>query len=998
MVCSFGRLSFRGSARFVVVVFFSFFLAERQTFMDDVPARDDERYPTAVVTDGDAEGLEVADHQHADLQGRDKLAPEEVHKDDKQTHHGTSDKEALGPATTTTGVTGPTRTCCGLKRRTFLIVAAVAALVVVGAVVGGVVGGLQASKNSSSSNGGGSGSGSGDGSGPQPTWTGTGPKPIATGPIEASQRGLAVSAASYGETAELQLFYQDLGTRDIRLRRIRNDAARAQKTLSLAIAPDWGTALAAAAVNATSLSLDDDADGEGGKDGQGRAPVTAQLFYVSSAGRANASIVQATLACAVGGDDCVTTSNSVISANLTGDTPGTRVNARTRLAALRVGAGLVRVYYQTEDGALSVLNGDRAASTGWTATLVRTGVYMSSAVVAHGPAADDISVYYINGTNQLHYLEYSDILGPNRASPVKTAPGSAWDPSVSMAGVWVPTLTPRRLFYARPANGTMVAYFKPPGSDFRTSSDPNWGTVDGGLAAAAWSRQTRVYYFQGDRLVVSAQNVTGWDKIQTGERVGRHVNLFLLRADGEDLLDLVARVRVRVDDDDTVEEVERQAVRAAVVGAADARVAAVAGHDDDGRQLVLQRAVDVREALNVEHVHLVDEQDAWHDLGLALLLPLAYLGVDLVADLAADLARVTGEEGEEALGPRVDDINLVQGDGVDHLLALLELAVGALEELGVDAHGVVIAGAGVRPTELGDLTRRLVNGDDVAGHDALLGHGVDHLAAHVVDGLHVGRLDGQLALLGAARDAPVDLYLDDFAFHNLALLLDSDADGLAEGLREGLGLGHFEGEDLGGRERGEGDVGAEGLRHAHGDGSLSGAEEMSAQTRSRWGRFDVPRHGSRGFAACSPGGSGNEHGAASNLAILDHLQNDGGSLARLLLADEALRRGARLEAGGIDAEATDVRMRGDEVQTAEVLGLGHGHQRLHQGSTISIDGTRRRHRELRSTHCSHGVKCFRGAISWGGSMRAGGTKVGRWCSLEVALRKMQGSTRLRWLL
>jgi len=68
------------------------------------------------------------------------------------------------------------------------------------------------------------------------------------------------------------------------------------------------------------------------------------------------------------------------------------------------------------------------------------------------------------------------------AEPVKTAPGSAWDPSVSMAGVFVPGLSPRRL------------------------------TVDGGLAAASWARQTRVYYFQGKDLVVSVQNVTGWEK------------------------------------------------------------------------------------------------------------------------------------------------------------------------------------------------------------------------------------------------------------------------------------------------------------------------------------------------------------------------------------------------------------------------------------------------------------------------------------------------------
>jgi len=319
---------------------------------------------------------------------------------DKQAYH--ADKEAVGPAT---GGAAPARACCGLKRRTFLIVVAVAAVIVIGAVVGGVVGGLRANKDSDDNTSTGSGPGS-DPDAPQPTWTGTGPAPIPTGPIQPSQRSLAVSASADNETQELQLFYQDLGTTDVLLRRIRNDEARTEHKLNLTIPPDWGTSLAAAAVNGTGT----------GSGSSTTDPVSTQLFYISSAGRANASVVQATLECPPRGETCATRSNTVVSANVTGH----RVNARTRLAALRIGdgggggGGILRVYYQAEDGSLSVLNGDRAASSGWTTTLVRTGVYMSSAIVAHGPDKDDLSLYYINSTNQLQFLEYSDILGPNR--------------------------------------------------------------------------------------------------------------------------------------------------------------------------------------------------------------------------------------------------------------------------------------------------------------------------------------------------------------------------------------------------------------------------------------------------------------------------------------------------------------------------------------------------------------------------------------------------------
>lgn len=86
---------------------------------------------------------------------------------------------------------------------------------------------------------------------------------------------------------------------------------------------------------------------------------------------------------------------------------------------------------------------------------------------------------------------------------------------------------------------------------------------------------------------------------------------------------------------------------------------------------------------------------------------------------------------------------------MDELAALLEFAVWALHELCVGAHGIVVAGSGVTAAELGDSAGGFVDGDDVAGEDALFGHGVDHLGSHVVDGLHVVGLDGEFALFVA---------------------------------------------------------------------------------------------------------------------------------------------------------------------------------------------------------------------------------------------------------
>jgi hypothetical protein len=117
------------------------------------------------------------------------------------------------------------------------------------------------------------------------------------------------------------------------------------------------------------------------------------------------------------------------------------------------------------------------------------------------------------------------------------------------------------------------------------------------------------------------------------ERVLAHLDVLLLAADVQDLLDLLLRVRARRDDEQPVEQVDRDAVRALVVGAADARDAAVRRDDEHGREVRLERAVKEREALNVEHVHLVNEEHTGHDLRLALLAPLSHLLVDLLAHL-----------------------------------------------------------------------------------------------------------------------------------------------------------------------------------------------------------------------------------------------------------------------------------------------------------------------------------------------------------------------------
>lgn len=241
----------------------------------------------------------------------------------------------------------------------------------------------------------------------------------------------------------------------------------------------------------------------------------------------------------------------------------------------------------------------------------------------------------------------------------------------------------------------------------------------------------------------------------------------------------------------------------------------------------------------------------------------------------------------------------MESDAMHHLLPFLQLAIRALNELRLRAHRVVIPRPRERPPELRNLPRRLIDGDNVPTLHLLLPQRLDHLRPQVVHRLHLRRLQRQLPGLRrrTGHRRAVDLDLHDLALDHFGFLLDPHPDGLPERLHEGLGLGHLEGEELAAGEHGEGGLEAEGLGHAHGDGGLAGA-----------------------------GLAGEEDGAAGYLAVPDHLEDDAGGLAGGGLADHALGDGAGLE-GGVEAQATDVGVGADALDSGQVPGLRQLHLR-----------------------------------------------------------------------
>ena len=127
-------------------------------------------------------------------------------------------------------------------------------------------------------------------------------------------------------------------------------------------------------------------------------------------------------------------------------------------------------------------------------------------------------------------------------------------------------------------------------------------------------------------------------------------------------------------------------------------ITSVGGHNNNRSQIILQSPVEEGETLNVQHVDLVNEQHTRSDLRLTLLPPLRDFGVDLVPHFRLDLSRVPTEQGEEALGPAINDVDLVEGDGVHHLLPLLQLPFWALDEPGAGSSRVIVASPGETST------------------------------------------------------------------------------------------------------------------------------------------------------------------------------------------------------------------------------------------------------------------------------------------------------------
>lgn len=199
-----------------------------------------------------------------------------------------------------------------------------------------------------------------------------------------------------------------------------------------------------------------------------------------------------------------------------------------------------------------------------------------------------------------------------------------------------------------------------------------------------------------------------------------HLDVLFLATDVQDLAYLLGAVWLGGDYEGTVEKIDWETVWGLIVSSSDLGNTSVSGHHNDWCLVRLESSVQEREAFDIEHMDLIDEEDTWDNLCASLFSPLGDFLVDLLSDFGLDFSNISCEQGHESLRPRVDDIDFVECHGVHDLLSLLQLTLGALHESSLWSLVIEVAGSGEGFTQLRNLSGGLVDGDDVTSHDLLL--------------------------------------------------------------------------------------------------------------------------------------------------------------------------------------------------------------------------------------------------------------------------------------
>lgn len=233
-------------------------------------------------------------------------------------------------------------------------------------------------------------------------------------------------------------------------------------------------------------------------------------------------------------------------------------------------------------------------------------------------------------------------------------------------------------------------------------------------------------------------------------------------------------------------------MRSDVVSTSDLCQSSVCGHNNNGSLFWFKSSVQVREAFNVQHVNFINEQDSWNNLSSSFFSPLSYFLINLISNLWLDFSNVSREQCQKALSSWVNDINLMKSDSMNNLFSLMQLSLRTLHISLPASNSIKIAMPCKRSAQLGHLSTRLINCDDVSRLNFLFSNTLNHLLPKVVHSLHLCGLESDFASLGSWSGWLVDFNLKDLSFDDLSFFSNSDSYWFSKGLTKCFGFWHFE--------------------------------------------------------------------------------------------------------------------------------------------------------------------------------------------------------------
>ena len=229
-----------------------------------------------------------------------------------------------------------------------------------------------------------------------------------------------------------------------------------------------------------------------------------------------------------------------------------------------------------------------------------------------------------------------------------------------------------------------------------------------------------------------------------------------------------------MNDDQSVQKINWNTMRRLIVSSSDLSDSSVGSKDYNGCLVGLECSVKEREALDVQHVNLIDEQNTWNQIRLVLLLPLSNLLINLISYFRSDFSSLSREQSHKSLGPRVNHIDVMKRHSMNNLFPLKNLSFWTLSKPCLRRNSIKLRGLCKTSSKSVNLSTCLVNSNDISSCDFLSQKSFDHFSSQIINGLHVGGLEGQLTHFVSLL---VFLYfqMNNFSFNNLSFLFNSNS-------------------------------------------------------------------------------------------------------------------------------------------------------------------------------------------------------------------------------